>query len=86
VHLVGRQDHVLAGETTTWLERTDARVGTSTDGTVRSLGRYAGETCLWSKQELLRRKGFGWALTVEGAPKAFYIAGCSYDALVGLRQ
>ena len=59
MHLVGRQDHVLAGETTTWLERTDARVGILIDRTVRLLGRYAGEICLRSKQESLRREGSG---------------------------
>jgi len=26
------------------------------------------------------------ALTVEGAPKAFHTAGCSHNALIGLRQ
>ena len=55
MHLVGRQDHVLAGETTTWLERTDARVGVPIDGTARSLGQYAGEVRLRSKQELPRQ-------------------------------
>jgi hypothetical protein len=35
VHLVGRQDYILAGETTTWLERTDARVGVLIDRTAR---------------------------------------------------
>ena len=54
MHLVGRRDHVLAGETATWLKRINVRVGISTDGTVR-LGRHAGEMCLRSKQELLRR-------------------------------
>jgi len=29
--------------------------------------------------------GFGWALTVKDI-QGFYIAGCSYDAFVGLRQ
>ena len=52
-------------KTTTWLERTDARVGISTDGTVRS-GRHAGEMCLRSKQELLRRGRLGRASTVKG--------------------
>ena len=56
MHLVGRQDYVLAGETTTRLERTDARVGALIDGTARSLGQYAGEVRLRSKQELLRRE------------------------------
>jgi len=59
VHLIGRQDHVLARETITWLERTDARVGISTDGTIRLLGRHADEICLRSKQESPRREGFG---------------------------
>ena len=42
-----------------WLKRTDARIGISTDGTVRLLGRHAGEICLRSKQESLRREGSG---------------------------
>ena len=84
MHLVGRQDHVLAGETTTWLERTDARVGVLIDRTTRSLGQYASKVRLRSKQELLRRERLSWALTVEGVPN--YIAGCSHDALIGLRQ
>ena len=56
MYLVGRQDHVLARETTTWLERTDARVGVPIDGTARSLGQYASEVRLRSKQELPRRR------------------------------
>ena len=59
MHLVSRQDYVLAGETTTWLERTDARVGVPIDRTARSLGQYAGEVRLRSKQELLRRERLG---------------------------
>ena len=59
MHLVGRQDHVLAGETTTWLERTDTRVGVPIDRTTRSLGQYAGEVRLRIKQELLRRERLG---------------------------
>ena len=58
MHLVDRQDHVLAEETTTQLERTDARVGVLIDRTARSLGQYAGEVRLRSKQELLRRERF----------------------------
>jgi len=49
-----------------WFKRTDARVSTSTDGTVRLAGQHAGETCLRSKQELLRRERLWSALTVEG--------------------
>lgn len=69
VDLVGRQDHTLAGETTTWLERTDARVGIPRDGTVRPgvRGQYAGEVCLRSKQESPRREGFAWAPRVADA-------------------
>ena len=58
MHLIGRQDHVLARETTIWFKRTDARIGILIDGTVRLLGRYAGKICLRSKQELLRRGRF----------------------------
>ena len=58
MYLIDRQDHVLAGETTTWLERTDARVGISTDGTVRLLRRHVGKIYLRSKQELPRRGRF----------------------------
>ena len=59
MHLVGRQDYVLAAETTTWLGGTDARVGVLIDRTTRSLGQYAGEVRLRSKQELLRRERLG---------------------------
>jgi len=51
-----------------WLKRTDAHVGVPIDRTARSLGQYACEVRLRSKQELLRRERLGWASTVEGAP------------------
>jgi len=35
MHLIDKQDHVLAGETTTWLERMDTHIGISTDRTIR---------------------------------------------------
>ena len=60
MHLVGRQDYTLAKETTTWLKRTDVYISTSTDGTVHSVGRYAGKIYLRSKQELLKWEKFGW--------------------------
>ena len=66
MHLVGRQDYILAGETTTQLKRTDARVSAPTDRTARSLEQYASEVRLRSKQELLRRGRLWLALTVEG--------------------
>ena len=49
MHLVGRQDYVLARETTTRLKRMDARVGAPIDRTARSLGQYAGKVRLRSK-------------------------------------
>ena len=42
-----------------WLERIDAHIGTSTDGTVCSAGWHAGEICLRSKQESPKCKGSG---------------------------
>ena len=59
MHLIGRQDHILAGETTTWLKRTDARVSILIGGTVRLLRRHASKIYLRSKQESPRRKGSG---------------------------
>lgn len=84
MHLDSRKDHVLAGETAAWLERTDARVGIHRDGTVRLqtnakvndnensevLGQKAGDACLRSKQGLLRQEGFSPALTMEAAMRS----------------
>ena len=58
MHLIGRQDYTLAKETTTWLKRMDACIGTLTDRTVYSVGWYAGEIYLRNKQKLLRWERF----------------------------
>ena len=74
----------MAGETTTWLKRTDARVSTSIDGTVRSQDGMPMRCTYRVNMSYLGGRGFGQALTAEGVP--IYITGCSHDALVGLRQ
>lgn len=48
MYLGGRQDYVPAGETATWLERTDARVGMYRDRTVRF--RTARWRCMLKEQ------------------------------------